>query len=155
IFPEDALPFLRERVLGEDRLDGTLRLAGAAIAGINAACQRERVLARHYRAEGVGVVPVPLLDAHDSPEDLAPGQVEPTNRSAVNAEVRLDARLFARADGDEAGVGRHRLEPGERPVIGRPQTPGSCLDRVAVRGEPAVDEACDVLDVRSFGKQAL
>src|SRR5262245_2667234 len=61
---DERLPLVRERVLGEDRLHRTLRFARATIADQNAPGQRERVLIRHDRTEGVLFVGLDLLDVH-------------------------------------------------------------------------------------------
>ena len=50
---DEGLPLVRERVLGEDRLDRAFRFARAAVAGEDAARERELVLAGNDGAERV------------------------------------------------------------------------------------------------------
>src|SRR5947208_13036728 len=64
---DEGFPFVRERVLGENRLDGTLRFARAAICCEDPTGKREGVLTGHNRTEGVLSLSVATFDLHDAP----------------------------------------------------------------------------------------
>src|SRR5205823_2553285 len=117
-------------------LDGALRFARAAVAGVDAGRERERVLARHDGTERLRIVGFDRLNAHYPPEDLPRREVEPADRSAADAEVGLTASLFAGPDNHVAGIRGSSLEPRERLVFGRAQAPGAGLHRVTVGRKP-------------------
>src|SRR5439155_940808 len=132
-----------------------ISLARFAVQSVAPAGERERMRAGNDRAESFRLVGLFTLDTHDAPEDLASGQVQPADRSAANTEIRLDTAFLPRADHDVAGDQSGVFEPVERCVVGRPEAPGTGLDRIRVGGKPTVDEACEVLGVTVFGESAL
>src|SRR5205823_12842999 len=138
-----------------DRLDGTLRFAGAAIFGQHSACECERVLAGNDRAECVLLVRVVPFDVHHAPICLARREVEPTDRTTASAEIRLAIAFLTRPDGDVARKRSDAVEPCKRFMVGRTQAPGARPDRITVSGEPAVHEASDVLGIRVLWERSL
>src|SRR5439155_26394408 len=108
---DERLPLVRERVLREDRLDRTLRFACAAVADQHPTGQRKRVIAWDDGTKCFFFVRIDLLDAHHSPMRFTGREVEPADRAAASAIVRLAARLFARPNRDVARERRDTLEP--------------------------------------------
>ena len=110
------------------------------------------MLLRNDGAERILGVRFLGLDVHDAPRHLARREVQPPHWPVADAEVRLAVALLAGADDDVAGIWRNLLHPGESSVANGAEAPRARFDGVAVRSEPAVDEARDVFAVSRFWK---